>query len=179
MAGGGAGTEGGGVSSFSNSAMRHLGRRLFARGINGPLRRLTMEGVVLQLFAAQAMAAGEPSKPSRERRSGLSTREQAAVGRARERLLSDMRRPPSLADLAEIAGLSERKLNAGFRQLYGATVFDVLRDQRLEHARLALEADALSLKELSYRVGYNHVSSFVHAFRARYGAPPRQYLRRG
>ena len=47
-------------------------------------------------------------------------------------------------------------------------MFDVLRDGRLDHARQALEADAISLKELSYRVGYNHVSSFVHAFRARH-----------
>jgi AraC-like DNA-binding protein len=162
----------------SDSAMRHLARRLFARGFNGPLRRLTMEGVVLQLLATQAVAAGEPPKPSRDRSSGLSGREQAVVRGARERLLSDMRHPPSLTDLAEAIGLSERRLNAGFRQLYGATVFDVLRDQRLEHARQALEADAISLKELSYRVGYNHVSSFVNAFRARYGAPPRQYFKR-
>jgi AraC-like DNA-binding protein len=38
-----------------------------------------------------------------------------------------------------------------------------LRNRRLEHARQALEADAISPKELSRRVGYNHVSSFVHA----------------
>lgn len=167
------------LSLRSDSAARRLARSLFARGLNGPLRRLTMEGVVLQLLAVQAMAAGELETRARDRHSGLSGREQAAVGRARERLLSDMQRPPSLADLAKDVGLSERRLNAGFRQLYGATVFDVLRDQRLEHARQALEANALSLKELSYRVGYNHVSSFVHAFRARYGAPPRQFSKRG
>lgn len=163
----------------SDNAMRSLARRLFARELNGPLRRLTMEGVILLLVAAQAVAAGEPPKPSRDVQSTLSGREQAAVRSARERLLGDMRHPPTLADLASGVGLSERRLNAGFRQLYGATVFDVLRDQRLEHARQALEADAISLKELSYRVGYNHVSSFVHAFRARFGAPPRQYVRRG
>lgn len=167
------------LSLRSDSAMRRLARSLFARGLNGPLRRLSMEGVVLQLLAAQAMAAGEPPKRPRDRRSGLSGRERAAVHGARERLLSDLQRPPSLADLARAVGLSERRLNAGFRQLYGATVFDVLRDQRLEHARQALEANALSMKELSYRVGYNHVSSFVHAFRARYGAPPRRFARRG
>jgi AraC-like DNA-binding protein len=163
----------------NDSAMRRLARLLFARGFNGPLRRLTMEGVILQLLAAQAMAAGESPKRLRDRPSSLSAREQAAVRRAREQLLSDMRRPPSLADLAKGVGLTERRLNAGFLQLYGATVFDVLRDQRLEHAREVLQANALSLKELSYRVGYNHVSSFVHAFRARYGAPPRQFSRRG
>ncbi len=157
-----------------NKSMRDLASRLFARKFNGALRRLTMEGVVLQLLAAQLKAVSEPS---RHRRRRLSVRDHAAVCTARERLVSDMRSPPSLASLAEAVGLSERRLNAGFRKLYGATVFEVLRDQRLEHARQALEANALSLKEVSHRVGYNHVSSFVHAFRERYGAPPRQYLK--
>src|SRR5262249_34155934 len=49
----------------SDGAMRSLARRLFARELNGPLRRLTMEGVILLLVAAQAVAAGEPPKPSR------------------------------------------------------------------------------------------------------------------
>jgi AraC-like DNA-binding protein len=60
--------------------------------------------------------------------------------------------------------------------MFGATVFEVLRNERLEHARQALEEGTVSLKEVSFRVGYNHVSNFVHAFRARYDAPPRQYL---
>lgn len=167
------------LSLKNDGAMRRLARNLFARDLNGPLRRLTMEGVILQLLAAQAMAAGEPPKRLRERQLKLTAHEQRAVRKAREHLLSDMRRPPSLADLAKAVSLSERRLNAGFLQLFGATVFDVLRNQRLEHARQALEADALSLKELSYRVGYNHVSSFVHAFRSRYGAPPRQFSRLG
>ena len=41
------------------------------------------------------------------------------------------------------------------------------------------EEGAVSLKEVSFRVGYTHVSNFVHAFRARYNAAPRQYIGRG
>jgi AraC-like DNA-binding protein len=166
------------LSMQGDRAMRDLASRLFARELNGALRRLTMEGAVLQLLAAQTKAMGEQSMPSRHRRRRLSGREQAALREARERLLSDMRYPPSLAELADAVGLTERRLNAGFRQLYGATVFEVLRDQRLDHARQALEGDVVSLKEVSFRVGYSHVSSFVNAFRARYGAPPRQFLER-
>ena len=81
--------------------------------------------------------------------------------------------------MALAAGLSERRLSAAFRLAFGAGPFEVLRDHRLEHARQALEQGGVSLKEVSFRVGYNHVSSFVHAFRARYGAPPRQYIDEG
>jgi AraC-like DNA-binding protein len=163
----------------ADDAMRHLASRLFARDLSGALRRVFMEGAVLQLLAVQAMAAGASSSLSGRAQGRLSVHEKSAIHEARERLLSDMRDPPSLADLAEAVGLTERRLNAGFRLLYGATVFEVLRDQRLDHACEVLKAGAGSLKEVSFRVGYNHVSSFVHAFRARYGAPPRQYMQGG
>jgi len=163
----------------ADDAMRHLASRLFARDLRGALRRMFMEGAVLQLLAVQAEAASASSSLSETARRRLSACEKSAVHEARERLLFDMRDPPSLADLAEAVGLTERRLNAGFRLLYGATVFEVLRDHRLDHACEVLKAGAGSLKEVSFRVGYNHVSSFVHAFRARYGAPPRQYMQGG
>lgn len=59
---------------------------------------------------------------------------------------------------------------------FGMTVFEMLRNEQLEHARIVLQSEAASLKEVSFRVGYNHVCNFVSAFTARYGAPPRQYL---
>lgn len=76
-------------------------------------------------------------------------------------------------------GLSEKRLNAGFRLLFGATVFETLRNRRLEQARQVLDEGGVILKEIAFRVGYDHVSNFIHAFRARYDATPLQYLRRG
>jgi AraC-like DNA-binding protein len=84
-------------------------------------------------------------------------------------------RHSSLGELAVGVGLSEKRLNAGFRLLFGETVFEVLRNERLAHAQIALRSEAASLKEIAFRVGYNHVTNFITAFTARYGAPPRQY----
>jgi AraC-like DNA-binding protein len=86
-----------------------------------------------------------------------------------------MRAPPSLGELAAAAGLTEKRLNAGFRALFGTTVFETLRNERLEHARLVLDSEEVTLKAIAFRVGYNHVTNFINAFAARYGAPPRQY----
>ena len=160
----------------ADDAMRSLASRLFGRELRGALRRMFMEGAVLQLLAVQAMAASASSSLSGIAQGRLSGREKSAVHEARDHLLADMRDPPSLAQLAEAVGLTERRLNAGFRLLYGATVFEVLRNQRLDHACEVLKAGVVSLKEVAFRVGYSHVSSFVHAFRARYGAPPRQHM---
>jgi AraC-like DNA-binding protein len=164
------------VAAPGDAPMRALASSLFNRGLNGALRRLMMEGVVLQLLAMQAAAAS--AEPPAHASDTLTRRDRTAVGEARQRLLADMRNPPTLGALADAVGLSEKRLNTGFRLMFGATAFEVLRNERLEHARQVLEADAASPKEVAYRVGYSHVSNFVHAFRARYGAPPRRFIGR-
>lgn len=164
------------VASDSSGLIRNVASTLFASGLNGPLRRMMMEGATLQLLALQAAAAMQ-QVPAR-RRVTLSTRERLAVHEARERLLAEMRNPPSLGELADAVSLGEKRLGAGFRLEFGATAFEILRAHRLEHARQALEAGGIALKEVAYRVGYNHVSNFIHAYRARFGAPPRRHLRR-
>jgi AraC-like DNA-binding protein len=157
-----------------STRLKRLAGSLFAQRLNGPLRAIFMEGVVLQLFALQA--AGYDARP-RARTAGLSPKERKAIEAARDRLLSDMRNPPTLGELAAAAGTSEKALNAGFRELYGATVFETLRDERLDHALFALKTEAVPIKTVAFRVGYNHVTNFITAFTRRFGAPPRQYVR--
>jgi len=157
----------------SSAAVRRLAASMFSKEFAGALRQIFLEGVVVQLFALQSQAgeAGsrQPGKPS--------GRARAAVFEARERLLADMRSPPTLGQLAAAAGMSEKALNAGFRALFGTTIFETLRNERLEHARLALEARDISMKVIAERVGFRHVSNFISAFTARYGEPPGVYRR--
>jgi transcriptional regulator GlxA family with amidase domain len=56
-----------------------------------------------------------------------------------------MRQPPRLGDLAHPVGLTEKRPNTGFRLMFGATVFEALRNERLDHARQALEEGTASL----------------------------------
>jgi AraC-like DNA-binding protein len=162
------------VAMRGNRFMSGLVGALFACGLNGPLRSLMIEGAVIQLLAMQAAAADQPAV--RQGRPDPTVAERDALQAARTRLLADMRQPPTLGELAVAVGLTEKRLNAGFKQLFGATVFETLRNERLEHARIALQSAKVSLKEIAFRVGYNHVPNFANAFSARYGAPPRQYL---
>ncbi len=162
------------VAMRGDRRMRDLAYDLFASGLNGPLRILMMEGAVLQLLALQAAAVQRrPASRGSERRSA---RERDAVHAARDLLLADMRKPPTLGTLAAAVGLTEKQLNTGFRTLFGTTVFETLRNKRLEHARIALAESDIPLKEIAHRVGYNHVTNFINAFSARFGAPPRRHV---
>ncbi|MFN4276566.1 MAG: helix-turn-helix transcriptional regulator [Ferrovibrio sp.] len=157
------------ICMHATRRLRHLAEGLFAPGLNGPLRLLFVEGVVLQLLASQMASQIRPARI-------LTAREREAVTTAHRLLLLDMRRPPGLGDLADAVGLSEKRLNACFRSEFGSTVFELLRNYRLEHARIALESGAAPLKQIAWRVGYNHVSNFINAYTARYGAPPRRHV---
>ncbi len=157
----------------TNAAMRRLAGSLFSNPLCGALRDIFIEGVVLQLLAMktagvmdQAPSAGAPSR-----------RDTARLREARHRLVAEMQNPPSLAALAAASGMSETALNAGFRVLFGGTVYEVLRDERLEHARLALETTDLPVKRIAHGVGYSHVTNFISAFARRYGRPPARFVK--
>jgi AraC-like DNA-binding protein len=138
---------------------------------SGRMEVLYREAKVLELMAYQLDMIGPDAV-----RSHLSAREQARIRDARDRLVADLRSPPGLHALAVAVGLSPRRLNQGFRELYGTTVFDYLRDARLEAARRMLdEGFALPLKQLAWHIGYAQPTNFINAFRRRFGMSPGLY----
>ncbi|WP_375782143.1 helix-turn-helix domain-containing protein, partial [Roseospira marina] len=70
-----------------------------------------------------------------------------------------------------MVGLGEKALNAGFRHVYGATVFEVLTDLRLTQAHHLIVGQGTRVSAAAYAVGLTpaHLSQ---AFRKRYGVPP-------
>jgi AraC-like DNA-binding protein len=164
------------VETPTTPELRRLAAGMFSNRFTGGLRPPWLEGIALQLFAMQVsmMTEGDGLRPGE----ALSAAERRAVRKARAELLGDMTNPPAAAELAARVGMNERRLNLGFRLLFGATIFETLRNERLDHARIVLERGDLPLKTIAARVGYRHVSNFISAFAARYGEPPRQYVRR-
>jgi AraC-like DNA-binding protein len=163
------------LSHPASPALRAIAGDLFAPGLNGALRRLTAEGAALHLLALQAAAVARQSSLSRDA-TDLTPREREAAREAHRLLLADLREPPSLDALAAAVGLGRKRLNTIFRRAFGATVFELLKRERLERACLALAAGGVTLKQAAFSVGYDHVTNFISAFRARFGAPPVQFI---
>ena len=151
--------------------LRAVSQMLLHSPYDGRMRVLFRQAKVLEMIAHlfERLGGGDDVDT-------MATRELVRVRMARERLLADLRDPPDLETLALDVGLSPKRLNHGFRQLYGTTVFSYLRDARLDAARAALEGGTqLSLKQLAWELGYGQVSNFVTAFRRRFGVPPGAY----
>lgn len=94
---------------------------------------------------------------------------------AKEELLKRLESPPSLKELARIAGLNEFQLKAGFKEIYGNTVFGYLLDHKLDHARLLLDSKKYQVAQVAYQIGYTNPSHFIAAFKKKFGVTPKKY----
>lgn len=136
------------------------------RGTMGTLWR---ESKTLELLTHHLDHLTESGTPP----SAPSLRDLTRVRDAYQQLVEDLRAPPSLATLAAQAKLSPRRLNQGFRYLYGMTVFDALLEARMKTAHsLVCERLDIPLKHIAWMVGYNQLSNFINAYRRRFGVPP-------
>ena len=77
--------------------------------------------------------------------------------------------------MARIAATNRTTLNHDFQRLYGMSVFDWLREQRLRRAALLLKASERTVLEIALGVGYTSHAGFTAAFRLRFGVSPREY----
>ncbi|MFY3384102.1 helix-turn-helix transcriptional regulator [Paracidovorax sp. MALMAid1276] len=88
-------------------------------------------------------------------------------------LQTDSAMDMSLDALARQAGTNANTLQRHFRAVYGTTVFDFVREHRLQRARLALEHDGMSVGQAALVAGYNSAANFATAYRRRFGLPPK------
>lgn len=79
---------------------------------------------------------------------------------------------------ARRAGLSRRRFSELFRVTTGRTFWEHLNESRLAHAARLLRAGEHSITGVMFSCGFNDMSHFYRAFRAKYGAAPRTWLKK-
>lgn len=156
------------ASQQAQAALRAVDDIMLTR-LPEPLRSVHRLGKALEILA---LVLSDPTSAPADMPAPCPDNERARLTEARNRLLADMAQPPSLRELAEAAGLTEKRLNDGFRELFGLTAFDLLRGARLDHAHQLIAEGGMPLKDVAWRVGYSHVSNFISAYRNRFGVTP-------
>lgn len=149
--------------------------RLMQHVRNGRVTNIEIECSVLELLSMSFrsfLADGLPGRSKLGRTDMLKIRE------ARDILLERMAEPPSLLELSRLIGLNDYKLKTGFKEMYGATVYGYLREQRLEKAYRLLTEGKMNVIDVSCAVGYSNSSYFAEAFRTKYGINPGSLVRR-
>ncbi|MEO7966898.1 MAG: AraC family transcriptional regulator [Gemmatimonadaceae bacterium] len=85
--------------------------------------------------------------------------------------------PPSIEELAALAGVHASHLLRVFRKYHGATVANYVRVRRIERAREAIVAQKLPLSVIALDAGFADQSHFTRVFRQAFGLTPGQYAR--
>ena len=163
---------------YQTSIMTSPGNMAIQQIIDCPyrstLKRLFLEGKALELIScslAQVVTPGDIQKNAE-----LQPNDMESAVEARNILISNLENPPSLLALAKQVGINKCKLNKGFKQIFGTSVFDYLRVHRLERAKELLDSKRISVGEAATLVGYSHQSSFTRAFKNHFGTIPTDHI---
>ncbi len=137
----------------------------------GSMKEFYMENKAIELILHKLAQIVCPND-KRDAPLKLEPHEVDRIHRARDILCRDLETPPRLFDLAHAVGTNHSRLNLGFRELFGTTVFGYLRRRRLAEARRLIEAEDANVTEAALSVGYNSISSFSKAFSEYFGVKP-------
>ena len=100
-----------------------------------------------------------------------------ALAKALRAMHADVRAGWTVANLAELAGLSRSVFAARFMKIVGCAPIDYLLGWRMALAKDALSRGDAPLERLAEQVGYESASAFSTAFRRRVGCPPSAFAR--
>lgn len=81
--------------------------------------------------------------------------------------------------LAERVNLPTKKLEQGFKKIYGQTVYKALTNARMNRAVMYLRDSDLTVNEIAILVGYKSKDIFYQAFRRSFGYAPVELRKKG
>ncbi len=100
------------------------------------------------------------------------------INKAREILIAQIGEPITIKELSRKVAMNECYLKKGFKEMFGATIFEFYQSQRMEHAKYLLYEKGLSVTEVSMLLGYSSISHFSTAFKKHTGLKPCELLLR-
>lgn len=98
------------------------------------------------------------------------------IEKASDIIESELEALGSILSIATRVGLNQNTLQLGFKQLYGKSVNQYIKDIRLEKAKDLMENSDLNITEITYKLGINSRSYFSKLFKDRFGVTPKSYM---
>lgn len=145
-------------------------------GPDSPLQRLLQESRVLELITE---AFGHVQDDSLQRLSpNLPTSAEKRVRRLQSLICSGEADELDMSEMARQMGCNASTLQQQFRAVVGQSIFDYLREQRLQRAADALQREGIPVARAAEIAGYSSQANFSTAFKRRYGVPPKYYRNR-
>lgn len=140
----------------------------------GMVRIMQVEGLVyeiLSLHISQHNKAVNNAMPE----TSLLRRELKVIRKLANEIAKNVSKEYTLEKLSRASGLSQAKLQEGFKLLYTRTVTEYIRHARLEEARDYIRNTDMSISEIVYTIGFSSRSYFSKIFKRKYGISPSEF----
>ena len=98
------------------------------------------------------------------------------IAKAILRIRASFREPLIVADLAELAGMSQSSFHEHFKSVTGTTPLQYLKDLRMIEARNLLASGAHSVSVAGFEVGYESPTHFSRDYSRKFGCSPKHHL---
>ncbi|MCB0497423.1 MAG: helix-turn-helix transcriptional regulator [Cyclobacteriaceae bacterium] len=155
-----------GPQFYMTPEMQRAISKVFETNYTGPLRKMFLQSQVTELLAHFFAFVTSGKKTE------IKELEKEKLYDAREIIISNMAKPPSLNELSKMIGLNSNKLKKNFKELFGIPVFKYLQSERLLKAHELLKSGEMNIQETAWHVGYESISSFSNAFTKMFGYRP-------
>lgn len=117
-------------------------------------------------------------KPKRSSaRQSMSKSQADTVKEIHDMLTHDLRYNPTIEELAEAYALAPTTLKRCFKEIYGNSIKQYMKEFRLSWAKYQLSNTDRTIKEISLDAGYENSSKFSEAFQHAMGMRPSEYRR--
>ncbi|MBQ4820542.1 response regulator transcription factor [Aquimarina sp. MMG016] len=140
----------------------------------GMIRILQIEGMVYQILSMHIQqhdrAMKEEVLPTT-----LLKRELKIIRNLAKKIIKDVSKDYSLEQLELETGLTQAKLQEGFKVLYARTVTEYIRHVRLQAARDLIKTTDMNISEIVYSIGFSSRSYFSKIFREKYDISPNEF----
>ena len=97
---------------------------------------------------------------------------------ARTILDENFDKPITIPQLARQAGINEAKLKEGFRELFGYSIHTCILQLRLQKAQELLLTTDMTITDITYVIGYAHVTHFTSLFKKQMGITPTEWKKK-
>lgn len=145
----------------------------------GHIKRLYVEGKVMELLALQLHQAGIADLHAQK--TTLSKQDIDQLYFIKEKITADLSKDYTIEELSYMAFMNRTKMQAGFKQLFGCTIHEFVVESRMMEAYRMLTDEYSSnwnVTEIAHSVGYRRHNHFSTVFKKRFGVPPSFFLKR-
>lgn len=143
----------------------------------GMTRVLQIEGEVYHLLSMH-IARHEKYQNRDVVPNSLLKEELKSIRKQAKKIIDDPSLNYNLEQISKDSGLSQAKLQEGFKFLYARTVTEYVRHIRLEAARDLMNTSDLNISQIVYTIGFTSRSYFSKIFKEKYDMTPHEFRKK-